>query len=105
MAAGGAMRCAALIAFCLLGACSKEAAVRQGLTDAGVASPAASCMAREMAERLSAGQLRLLGRAAGEGGKTLAEMGVADYIAAARRVGDAEVVIVTGAAAAYCDAF
>lgn len=98
------MRIAAIISVLLLAACSKEAAVTRGLVDAGIASQAASCMSREMAKRLSADQLRKLGRAADAGGKTLAEMSVADYIAAARRVDDAEVVIVTGAAAAYCDA-
>ncbi len=88
----------------LLAGCSKEAAVNRGLTDAGVAAPAASCMAREMAQRLSADQLRRLSRVSDGSGKSLEEMSVADYIAAARRVGDAEVILVTGAAAAYCDA-
>ena len=98
------MRSLVFITIILLAACSKEAAVNRGLVDAGVASPAASCMSREMAERLSAEQLRKLGRVADGSGKTLAEMSVRDYVAAARRVGDAEVVLVTGAAAAYCDA-
>lgn len=88
----------------LLAGCSKEAAVNRGLTDAGVAAPAASCMAREMAKRLSADQLRKLGRVSDGSGKSLEEMSAADYVAAARRVGDAEVILVTGAAAAYCDA-
>lgn len=98
------MRSLYIIAIILLGACSKEAAVNRGLVDAGVASPAASCMSREMAERLSAEQLRKLGRVADGSGKTLSEMSASDFIAAARRVGDAEVILVTGAAAAYCDA-
>lgn len=98
------MRIVAVIAIMLLSACSKEAAVNRGLVDAGVASPAASCMAREMAKRLSAEQLQKLGRAEDASGKTLAEMSASDYIAAAQRVGDAKVVVVTGAAAAYCDA-
>ncbi len=94
----------AIIAVVVLAACSKEAAVNRGLVDAGVASPAASCMSREMAKRLSARQLQKLGRVADGSGKTLSEMSVSDYVAAARRVGDAEVVLVTGAAAAFCDA-
>jgi single-stranded DNA-specific DHH superfamily exonuclease len=98
------MRAIAFAAIMLLTACSKEAAVNRGLVDAGIASPAASCMAREMAERLSVEQLQKLSRVADGSGKSLAEMSVADYIAAARRVGDAEVILVTGAAAAYCDA-
>lgn len=92
-----------LIALFLSG-CSKEAAVNRGLTDAGIAAPAASCMAREMSKRLTAGQLRKLGRVADGSGRSLAEMSAADYLAAARRVGDPEVIVVTGAAAAYCDA-
>lgn len=99
------MRGLAVIAVMLLTACSKEAAVNRGLVNAGIASPAASCMAREMAKRLSSEQLQKLGRAQDDSGKTLATMSVSDYIAAARRVGDAEVVLVTGAAAAYCNAF
>lgn len=98
------MRTLAIIAVGLLAACSKEAAVDRGLVDAGVASPAASCMAREMAKRLSTEQLKKLGRADDGSGKTLAAMSVPEYVAAARRIGDAEVIIVTGAAAAYCDA-
>lgn len=98
------MRTIAIAAIVLLSACSKEAAVNRGLVDAGVASPAASCMAREMAKRLSAEQLQKLGRAEDDSGKTLAEMSVSDYLAAAQRVGDVEVVGVTAAAAAYCNA-
>lgn len=98
------MRALTVLAFILVTGCSKEAAVNRGLVDAGVAAPAAGCMAREMAERLSAEQLQKLSRAADGSGKRLADMSASDYIAAARRVGDAEVVLVTGAAAAYCNA-
>jgi hypothetical protein len=98
------MRTVAIMAILLLGACSKEAAVERGLVDAGVASPAAECMSREMAKRLSAEQLQKLSRVSDGSGKTLAQMSVADYVAAAQRVGDTQVVVVTGAAAAYCNA-
>ncbi len=98
------MRHLSLIAVILLGACSKQAAVERGLVGAGVAAPAANCMAQEMAKRLSADQLQKLGTAARESGKSLSEMTMQDYIATARRVGDAETVIITAAAAAYCDA-
>lgn len=98
------MRALSLAAFVLLSACSKEAAVERGLVSAGVGTPAANCMAQEMAKRLSADQLRKLGRATDGSGNTLAEMTAQDYLAAARRVGDAEVIVVTAAAAAYCDA-
>lgn len=57
------MRVVCTLALVSLAACSKEAAVGRCLVDVGVAAPAASCMAREMAERLSADQLRKLERA------------------------------------------
>lgn len=98
------MRAIAAIAIILLTACSKEAAVNRGLVDAGIASAAASCMSREMAKRLSVEQLQKLGRVSDASGQTLTDISISDYIAAARCVGDAEVVLVTGAAAAYCDA-
>lgn len=98
------MRVAIVFAVFLLTGCSKEAAVNRGLVDAGVASPAATCMSQEMAKRLSTEQLQKLSRVADGSGRTLPEMSASDYIAAARRVDDAEVVLVTGAAAAYCDA-
>lgn len=98
------MRIACTLALVLLAGCSKEAAVGRGLTDAGIAAPAASCMAEEMAKRLSAEQLRKLARASDGSGRALSEWSTADYVAAARRVGDAEVILVTGAAAAWCDA-
>lgn len=99
-----ALRGVACALIVLLTACSKEAAVSRGLADAGVRPAAADCMAHEMAERLSAEQLRKLARVSGDDGKALSEMNLADYVAAARRVGDAEVVLITGAAAAYCEA-
>lgn len=92
------------LAIITLAACSKEAAVESGLVDAGIAAPAASCMAQEMAKRLSASQLQKLSRVPEAGGKPLAQMDIADYVAAAKRVGDAEVIVVTGAAAAACGA-
>lgn len=98
------MRFVAIAAIVLLSACSKEAAVNRGLVNAGVAAPTASCMSREMAKRLSVDQLQKLGRVANGSSKTLAQMSVSDYVDAAKRVGDAQVVIVTVAAAAYCNA-
>ncbi len=99
------MRAVALVAIVLLSACSKQAEVERGLVDAGIAAPTANCMSREMAKRLSVDQLQKLSRVADGSGKTLADMSIGDYVAAAQRVGDAEVVIVTSAAAAYCNSF
>jgi hypothetical protein len=96
-------RLLALSVLALLGACSKQAAVEQGLVSAGVSSATADCMSREMAKRLSVEQLQKLSRMSDGSGKTLAQMTIADYIEAARRVDDPTVVITTGAAAAYCN--
>ena len=82
--------------------CSKQSAVKSGLIDAGIAAPMADCMSAEMAKRLSVSQLQKLSRADTGDGKALNQMTSADYIERARRVGDPEVVAVTGLAAAYC---
>ncbi|MEQ5789365.1 hypothetical protein J3454_15850 [Erythrobacter sp. NFXS35] len=94
----------AVVVIILLTACSKQSQLNRGLVDAGIAPTTASCMSQEMAKRLSAKQLRKLDRVANDAGKELSEMSVSDFISAARRVGDAEVILVTGAAAAYCKA-
>ena len=82
--------------------CSKQGAVKSGLVSAGVAVPMADCMSREMANRLSIAQLQKLSRADTGDGKALSQLNVADYIERARRIGDPEVVAVTGIAAATC---
>ena len=64
----------------------------------------ADCMSREMAKRLSAAELRKLSRIEGVGNGKPHQMTAAEYVEAARRVGDPKVVAVTGAAAAYCSA-
>ncbi len=45
-----------------------------------------------MAKRLSVAQLQKLSRVTDGSSKTLDEMSIGDYLAAAKRVGDAEVV-------------
>lgn len=86
----------------ILTGCSKQGAVEAGLTNAGVSAPVADCMSVEMAKRLSTSQLQKLSRADIGEGKTLSQLTTADYIERARRIGDAEVVAVTGLAAAFC---
>lgn len=86
----------------VLTGCSKQGAVESGLTSAGVSAPMADCMSVEMSKRLSTSQLQKLSRADTGDGKHLNQLTTADYIERARRVGDAEVVAVTGLAAAFC---
>ena len=70
--------------------------VRSALVEAGLSEANAACMATRMTDRLSIGQLRQLEALRGE------KQGLMDYVAAVRRVGDAEVLSVTASAAALC---
>ena len=97
------MRSVTIIALGLaVAGCSKREAVKSGLVEAGIAAPVADCMSVEMARRLSVTQLQKLGRADTGDGKTLTQLSAAEVIARARRIGDPEVVLVTGLAAARC---
>ena len=97
------MRHVTVIALALLAAgCSKQEAVKSGLVGAGIAAPVADCMSVEMSKRLSVAQLQKLARADTGDGKTLAQLTTAEIIERARRIGDPEVVVVTGLAAAHC---
>jgi predicted TIM-barrel enzyme len=97
------MRHVTVIVLALLAAaCSKQQAVKSGLVEAGIASPVADCMSTEMSKRLSVAQLQKLARADTGDGKTLAQLTIAEVIERARRIGDPEVVVVTGLAAARC---
>ena len=92
-----------LLTFSLLTACaSPESRVRSALLDAGVRPVVARCMADEMTDRLSIGQLQQLTRAQGVPGERLSDLSAGDLVARAERVGDREVVAVTAAAAAVC---
>jgi hypothetical protein len=82
------------------GACAPaklaEGRVRSALIDAGVSDANATCMAERMTDRLSIGQLQRLQALQG------VKRGMADYIAAVKRLGDAELLGVTTSAAALC---
>lgn len=73
-----------------------EHRVRSALTDAGLSEPNADCMAHRMVDRLTISQLRKLEALQGE------KRTIADYVAAVRKVGDAEVISVTVSSAALC---
>lgn len=90
---------AVLAAALALSGCVQKIAehkVRSALTDAGLSASLSDCMARRMVDRLTISQLRKLQALQGE------KRSVADYVAAVRRVGDAQVLQVTVAAAGLC---
>ena len=70
--------------------------VKSALVDSGLSEPNAECMAERMTDRLTIGQLRKLQALQGDR-KTLPQ-----YVAAVRKVGDAEVIAVTASSAALC---
>lgn len=70
--------------------------VKSAMVEAGLSEPNAACMAERMTDRLTLGQLQKLKQLKGE------KRGLADYVAAVRRVGDAEAVSVTASSAALC---
>jgi hypothetical protein len=89
----------AAAAACALTGCVEKIAehkIRAALTDAGLAPATSDCMARRMVDQLTISQLRKLRALQGN------KRSVMDYVAAVRRVGDAEVFKVTAAAAAVC---
>jgi hypothetical protein len=66
------------------------------MVEAGLSEPNADCMAERLTDRLTIGQLQKLKQLKGER-RTLG-----DYVAAVRRVGDAEAISVTASSAALC---
>ena len=83
----------------MLAACSTpEAMTRQGLIDAGIARPTASCMAKRMVDRLSLLQLR---RLAGLG-KAERSRDIDQFLYRVRSLRDPEIVGVTTSSAALC---
>lgn len=93
-------RAAVLALACVLAACAPSklayGQVKSAMIDAGLSEPNAACMATRMTDRLSLIQLNKLKQLRGE------KQSVADYVAAVRRVGDAEALSVTASSAALC---
>ena len=87
-----------LIVLAATGCVSKLAygEVKSAMLDAGLSDANAACMATRMTDRLSIGQLQKLKQLKGE------KRGLLDYVAAVRRVGDAEAIKVTASSAALC---
>ncbi len=93
-------RAAVLALACVLAACAPSklayGQVKSAMIDAGLSEPNAACMATRMTDRLSLIQLNKLKQLRGE------KQSLADYVAAVRRVGDAEALSVTASSAALC---
>ena len=79
-----------------------ESRVESALVKNGVGDGTASCMAARMVDRLTIDQLRKLEGLAPQDGEARRPTGVRDFLARVRRVGDAEVIAVTGSSAALC---
>ncbi len=94
------MRFAGLALLVALAACAPSklayGQVKSAMIDAGLSEPNAACMATRMTDRLSLIQLNKLKQLRGE------KQSLADYVAAVRRVGDAEALSVTASSAALC---
>lgn len=90
----------AIAAVAVLAACSPSklayGQVKSAMLDAGLSEPNAACMATRMTDRLSLVQLNKLKQLRGE------KQSLSDYVAAVRRVGDAEALSVTASSAALC---
>ena len=89
---------AILVAVTASGCVSKLAygRVKSALSEAGLSDANAACMADRMTDKLTILQLRKLQALRGE------KRGLADYVAAVRKVNDPEVLAVTATAAAVC---
>jgi hypothetical protein len=94
------MRRYAIVAVLALAACSPSklayGQVKSAMIEAGLSESNAACMASRMTDRLSLGQLNKLRQLKGE------KQSLGDYVAAVRRVGDAEALSVTASSAALC---
>jgi hypothetical protein len=88
-------------ALCIIAGCGlPEARLRAGLVNAGVPPPLAGCMAGRMTARLSIAQLRRIG----ELPRARAAPSAAEFLHRVRALGDPEIVSVSAAAAAACEA-
>jgi hypothetical protein len=70
--------------------------VKSALVEAGLSESNSACMADRMTNKLTLRQLMKLQALRGE------KRSLTDYVAAVRRVGDAEVISVTASSAALC---
>ncbi|WP_379547605.1 hypothetical protein ACFCW2_01340 [Qipengyuania sp. DSG2-2] len=79
-----------------------ESRVESALVKNGVSQSNAECMAGRMVDRLTIEQLRKLEGLAPQAGESKRPSGVRDLLRRLERVGDTEVLAVTGSSAALC---
>ena len=94
------MRTIGVFGLIALAACAPSklayGSVKGAMVEAGLSEANAGCMAERMTDRLSLGQLKKLQKLKGD------KRSLSDYVAAVRRVGDAEALSVTASSAALC---
>ncbi|WP_271439078.1 hypothetical protein [Pontixanthobacter luteolus] len=76
--------------------------VRSALVENGIGEKRAECMAARMTDRLSVPQLLKLRNMEAQDGEPESPTGIRDFLRRVDRIGDAEVVAVTGSSAALC---
>ncbi len=86
-----------------LSACATpETRLRSGLYDAGLSNRQASCMARDMAHRLSLGQLMRISSLGNLHDKRMADMTMREFLHNIRSLEDPEILAITSKAALGC---
>ncbi len=76
--------------------------VKTALVENGLSEKRAECMSARMVDRLSIPQLLKLRNMEAQEGEPEKPTGLRDYLRRVKRVGDAEVVAVTGTSAGLC---
>jgi hypothetical protein len=79
-----------------------ESRVRSALVEAGLSERNSDCMATRMVDRLTIAQLRKLEQLKARPGERPRPVTIPEYVERVQRVGDAEVIAVTGSSAALC---
>lgn len=90
--------CSALVASCA----SKEARTNAALRNVGLGPQMATCMARQMADRLSVSQLRRLGDLGDLRGAGLVTLTLDEFLDKVRALRDPETVVVVTLSASAC---
>lgn len=86
----------------LAGCATPETRLRNGLVEAGLSKPLATCMAERMVDRLSLVQLRRLSALGSLGDKPLTELTPEQFFRKVRALKDPEILGVTTSSAAIC---
>ena len=90
------------VALALAACATPETRVRNGLIEAGLSRPLATCMAGRMVDRLNLAQLRRLDRLGTLRDRNLREMSPDEFLHRARALGDPEILAVMTTSAGIC---